>query len=178
MEYAETRGATGGVPQEERVPKVYLTVPTEPYVREVAKRDGTTFNEVKVPAHAEIGGKPLGNGWVFNPLFVDESRYSSAMSVIPLLADREVRLSRSVLDAEGRPVLREDGRREKETLAVSPAQIKEALTEARKRYSEERAPGRQGPLRAGGGGEGRRRRAWRGAAPRALSPVSRDRRTR
>ena len=97
MEYAETRGATGGVPQEERVPKVYLTVPTEPYVREVAKRDGTTFNEVKVPAHAEIGGKPLGNGWVFNPLFVDESRYSSAMSVIPLLADRDVRLHRDVL---------------------------------------------------------------------------------
>ena len=84
MEYAETRGATGGVPQEERVPKVYLTVPTEPYVREVAKRDGTTFNEVKVPAHAEIGGKPLGNGWVFNPLFVDESRYSSAMSASPV----------------------------------------------------------------------------------------------
>lgn len=51
----------------------------------------------------------------------------------------EVRLSRSVLDAEGRPVVGEDGRREKETVTVTPAQIKEALSEARKRYSEQNA---------------------------------------
>lgn len=135
MEYAETRGATGGVPQEERVPKVYLTVPTEPYVREVAKRDGTTFNEVKVPAHAEIGGKPLGNGWVFNPLFVDESRYSSAMSVIPLLADRDVRLHRDVLLYDRRenrlkPALDPDGRRLQERIEVSPQALEEAIVQA------------------------------------------------
>ena len=58
---------------------------------------------------------------------------------VPLLADREVRLSRSVLDAEGRPIVGEDGKREKETMAVMPSQIRDALSEARKRYAEENA---------------------------------------
>ena len=58
---------------------------------------------------------------------------------VPLLADREVRLSRSVLDAEGRPILGEDGRRQKETVTVTPSQIRDALSEARKRYAEENA---------------------------------------
>lgn len=98
-----------------------------------------TFNVARLPSDTFIDGKDVG-GYEFSPLYVNPSRFRGEhWRDIPLLADREVRLSRSVLDAEGRPVLREDGRREKETLAVSPAQIKEALTEARKRYSEERA---------------------------------------
>lgn len=44
-----------------------------------------------------------------------------------------------MLDAEGKPVLGEDGKRQKDTLAVAPAQLKEALSEARKRYAEEHA---------------------------------------
>ena len=98
-----------------------------------------SFNVARLPPDTVIDGKDVG-GYEFSPLYVNPSRFRGEhWRDIPLLADREVRLSRSVLDAEGRPVLREDGRREKETLAVSPAQIKEALTEARKRYSEERA---------------------------------------
>ena len=45
----------------------------------------------------------------------------------------------SVLDAEGKPVLGEDGKRQKETLTVKPQEIKTALAEARKRYAEEHA---------------------------------------
>lgn len=98
-----------------------------------------TFNVARLPSDTFIDGKDVG-GYEFSPLYVNPSRFRGEhWRDIPLLADREVRLSRSVLDAEGRPVLGEDGRREKETLAVSPAQIKEALTEARKRYSEEHA---------------------------------------
>lgn len=98
-----------------------------------------SFNVARLPPDTVIDGRDVG-GYEFSPLYVNPSRFRGEhWRDIPLLADREVRLSRSVLDAEGRPVLREDGRREKETLAVSPAQIKEALTEARKRYSEERA---------------------------------------
>lgn len=98
-----------------------------------------TFNVVRLPPDTVIGGRDVG-GYEFSPLYVNPSRFRGEhWRDVPLLADREVRLSRSVLDAEGRPVLGEDGRREKETLVVSPAQIKEALTEARKRYSEEHA---------------------------------------
>ncbi len=50
-----------------------------------------------------------------------------ALEDVPLLADREVRLSRSVLDAEGRPILGEDGRRQK-TVTVTPSQIRDALS--------------------------------------------------
>ena len=98
-----------------------------------------SFNVVRLPPDTVIGGRDVG-GYEFSPLYVNPSRFRGEhWRDVPLLADREVRLSRSVLDAEGRPVLGEDGRREKETLVVSPAQIKEALTEARKRYSEEHA---------------------------------------
>ena len=84
-----------------------------------------------------IEGRDVG-GYEFSPLFVNPSRFRGEhWRDVPLLADREVRLSRSVLDAEGRPVVGEDGRREKETVTVTPAQIKEALSEARKRYSEQ-----------------------------------------
>ena len=74
---------------------------------------------------------------------------------MPLLADREVRLSRSVLDAEGRPIVGEDGKREKETMAVMPSQIRDALSEARRRYAEEASRDGRGLAAAGRGGEGR-----------------------
>ena len=160
------------MPEKPERKNVYISL-HEAFVREgIQYTDRSTgeqrsFNVVRLPPDTVIGGRDVG-GYEFSPLYVNPSRFRGEhWRDVPLLADREVRLSRSVLDAEGRPVLGEDGRREKETLAVSPAQIKEALAEARKRYSEERARGR-----------GTRRRAWRGAAPRALSPVSRDRRTR
>ena len=123
---------------------VYISL-HEAFVREgiqyTDRRTGEqrSFNVVRLPPGTVIDGRDVG-GYEFSPLYVNPSRFRGEhWRDIPLLADREVRLSRSVLDAEGRPILREDGRREKETLGVSPAQIKEALTEARKRYSEERA---------------------------------------
>lgn len=123
---------------------VYISL-HEAFVREgIQYTDRSTgeqrsFNVVRLPPDTVIGGRDVG-GYEFSPLYVNPSRFRGEhWRDVPLLADREVRLSRSVLDAEGRPVLGEDGRREKETLVVSPAQIKEALTEARKRYSEEHA---------------------------------------
>ena len=123
---------------------VYISL-HEAFVREgIQYTDRSTgeqrsFNVVRLPPDTVIGGRDVG-GYEFSPLYVNPSRFRGEhWRDVPLLADREVRLSRSVLDAEGRPVLGEDGRREKETLVVSPAQIKEALAEARKRYSEEHA---------------------------------------
>ena len=148
------------MPEKPERRNVYISL-HEAFVREgIQYADKSTgeqrsFNVARLPPDTVIDGRDVG-GYEFSPLYVNPSRFRGEhWRDIPLLADREVRLSRSVLDAEGRPVLREDGRREKETLAVSPAQIKEALAEARKRYSEERARGRQGPVRARRGGEGR-----------------------
>lgn len=121
---------------------VYVSL-HEAFVREgiryTDRRTGEqrSFNVARLPPGTVIGGRDVG-GYEFSPLYVNPSRFRGEQwRDIPLLADREVRLSRSVLDAEGKPIVGEDGRREKETLSVSPSQIKEALAEARKRYAQE-----------------------------------------
>ena len=123
---------------------VYITLHRN-FVREgieyADRRTGETrtFNQVTLPAGTVIDGRDVG-GYEFSPLYVNPSRFRGEhWRDVPLLADREVRLSRSVLDAEGRPILGEDGRRQKETVTVTPSQIRDALSEARKRYAEENA---------------------------------------
>ena len=98
-----------------------------------------SFNVARIPSGTLVDGKDVG-GYEFSPLFVNPSRFRGEhWRDIPLLADREVRLQKSVLGAEGKPVLGEDGKRQKETLPIKPEQLKEALSEARKRYAEEQA---------------------------------------
>ena len=123
---------------------VYVSL-HEAFVREgiryTDRRTGEqrSFNVVRLPPDTVIDGRDVG-GYEFSPLYVNPSRFRGEhWRDVPLLADREVRLSRSVLDAEGRPILGEDGRRQKETVTVTPSQIKDALSEARKRYAEENA---------------------------------------
>ncbi|MFQ9742726.1 MAG: hypothetical protein ACLRX5_09805 [Slackia sp.] len=113
----------------EKAEKVYLTIPTEPYVRkDILRKDGKTFNEVKLPSNMQINGRTIGNGWSFNPLFVNESKYSSVVSIIPLLADREVIIKRDVLmrntstnklvamrDPSGKPL--------RETVSITPQEL-------------------------------------------------------
>ena len=129
---------------EEQRKNVYISL-HEAFVKEgikyTDKRTGEekSFNVARIPSGTLVDGKDVG-GYEFSPLFVNPSRFRGEhWRDIPLLADREVRLQKSVLDAEGKPVLGEDGKRQKDTLAVAPAQLKEALSEARKRYAEEHA---------------------------------------
>lgn len=103
-----------------------------------------TFNVVRLPSDTIIDGKDVG-GYEFSPLYVNSSRFRGEnWRDIPLLADRDIRLQKTVLDAEGKPVLGDDGKRQKESLTVSPEQIKTALSEARKRYTEEHAKDERG----------------------------------
>lgn len=103
-----------------------------------------TFNVARLPADTVIDGTDVG-GFEFSPLYVNPSKFrGDNWRDIPLLADREVQLRKSVLDAEGKPVIGEDGRREKEVVKVMPEQIKTALSEARKRYAEEHARDERG----------------------------------
>lgn len=103
-----------------------------------------TFNVARLPADTVIAGTDVG-GFEFSPLYVNPSKFrGDNWRDIPLLADREVQLRKSVLDAEGKPVIGEDGRREKEVVKVMPEQIKTALSEARKRYAEEHAKDERG----------------------------------
>ena len=121
---------------------VYISL-HEAFVREgiqyTDRRTGEqrSFNVVRLPPDTVIDGRDVG-GYEVRPLYVNPSRFRGEhWRDVPLLADREVRLSRSVLDAEGRPIVGEDGKREKETMAVMPSQIRDALSEARRRYAEE-----------------------------------------
>lgn len=129
---------------EEQRKNVYISL-HEAFVKEgikyTDKRTGEekSFNVARIPSGTLVDGKDVG-GYEFSPLFVNPSRFRGEhWRDMPLLADREVRLQKSVLDAEGKPVLGEDGKRQKDTLVVAPAQLKEALSEARKRYAEEQA---------------------------------------
>lgn len=103
-----------------------------------------TFNVVRLPSDTIIDGKDVG-GYEFSPLYVNPSKFRGEnWRDIPLLADRDIRLQKTVLDAEGKPVLGDDGKRQKESLTVKPEQIKAALSEARKRYAEEHAKDERG----------------------------------
>lgn len=69
---------------------------------------------------------------------MNESKYKgAAWRDVPMLADREVWLQKSILDPEGNPVLDEAGRRQKDTVKVMPQQIKDALAESRRAWAEE-----------------------------------------
>lgn len=130
--------------QQKEKKSVYISL-HEAFVKEgigyIDKKTGEekSFNVARIPAGTFVDGKDVG-GYEFSPLFVNPSRFRGEhWRDIPLLAEREVRLQKSVLDAEGKPVLGEDGKRQKETLFVKPDQLKDALVEARKRYAEEQA---------------------------------------
>ena len=121
---------------------VYLSF-HENFVREgIPYTDKTTgeqrtFNQVRIPSGPIIDGQDMG-GYEFSPLYVNESKYKgAAWRDVPMLADREVWLQKSILDPEGNPVLDEAGRRQKDTVKVMPQQIKDALAESRRAWAEE-----------------------------------------
>lgn len=67
-------------------------------------------------------------GYEFSPMFVNESRFKGAdFRDIPLLANREVWLRKTVMARDGQPELDEGGRAVKDTVKVMPAQLKEAV---------------------------------------------------
>ena len=103
------------------------------------KRTGEqrTFNQVTIPNGTVIDGKDMG-GYEFSPLYVNPSRFRGEdWRDVPLIAEREVWLQKSVLDPDGNPVLGEDGKRLKDTVKVMPQQIKDALAESRRGWAEE-----------------------------------------
>ena len=115
-----------------------------------------TFNSVTLPKGTTIDGQDLSY-YQFSPLFVNESRFRGEdYRDIPLLTDREVWLKRSVLDADGQPILDEAGRPEKDVVKVMPVALKEAVDRNRAEYLQslqDRAEGaREGSRRLGNDG--------------------------
>lgn len=102
---------------------------------DVGTGDKKAFNSVTLPKGTVIDGVDVSY-YQFSPLFVNPSKYRGENYVdIPLITDREVWLQKSVLDAEGDPIVDEaTGRNAKETVKVMPAQIKDALDLARREY--------------------------------------------
>ena len=132
--------------------RVYLTV-HENFVREdIHYQDWKTgeersFNLVTLPMGTVVDGEDLG-GWQFSALFVDESRFKGEhWRDVPLLADREVWLRRSVLDADGNPIPDENGRnqvRRWAELHQAPRPLAEHAQDARA-CSEAMRPGAGDP---------------------------------
>ena len=132
------------MPEEKKT--VYLTLHKNLVREGIEYEDRRTgekrkFNQVTLPGGTIIDGRDMG-GWEFSPLYVNESRFKGAeWRDVPLLADREVWLRHSILDADGNPVLDGEGRRERETVKVLPEKIKAALAEGRRAWEEERRHG-------------------------------------
>ncbi len=129
--------STGTAPRK----TVYLSL-HENFVREnIAYTDRATgeertFNQVRLPAGTIVDGVDVG-GYEFSPLFVNPSKYRGEhWRDIPLIADRELWLRKSVLDEEGNPVVGADGRPERDLVKVMPEQVKDALIAARRAYVE------------------------------------------
>ena len=118
---------------------VYLTM-HEKFVREdisyIDQRTGDekTFNSVTLPKNTVVDGVDVGY-YQFSPLFVNPSRFKGEhFRDIPLLADREVWLTRTQLDENGDPVKDEGGKDVKDTVKVMPAALKEAVDKGRKEF--------------------------------------------
>ncbi len=107
-----------------------------------ATGETSTFNSVTLPKGTVIDGTDVGY-YQFSPLFVNPSRFKGEdYRDIPLLANREVRLSKTLLDDQGKPVAGEDGKPVRDVVYAMPAQIKGALDEARKAATCRRRPRR------------------------------------
>ena len=69
-----------------------------------------TFNSATLPKGTVVDGMDVG-GYEFSPMFVNESRFKGAdFRDIPLLANREVWLRKTVMGPDGQPELDEGGR--------------------------------------------------------------------
>lgn len=123
---------------------VYITlhkdfVRTDIEYADRATGETRTFNSVTLPKGTVIDGTDVGY-YQFSPLFVNPSRFKGEdYRDIPLLANREVRLSKTLLDDQGKPVAGEDGKPVRDDVYAMPAQIKGALDEARSRYLQAQA---------------------------------------
>lgn len=114
------------------------------------------FNQARVPAGTIVGGVDYG-GWEFTPLSVEPSALrGESWRDLPLSADKAVLLRRSVLDAEGNPVLGEGGRRVRASARVDPADLRDAIVEGRRRWARERSQARGLERRASEAREGAR----------------------
>lgn len=93
-----------------------------------------TFNSAKLPKGTIVDGQDVSY-CEFSPMFVNPSRFKGEnYRDIPLLADREVWLRKSVLEPDGTPVLDDAGKQMKETIKVMPAALKEGIDKGRAAY--------------------------------------------
>lgn len=93
-----------------------------------------TFNSVTLPKGTMIGDTDVSY-YQFSPRFVNPAKFRGEnYRDIPLLADREVRLTKTELDEEGTPVLDEEGHQVKDTIKVMPSRLKEAIDKGNREY--------------------------------------------
>lgn len=118
---------------------VYLTLHKN-FVREdieyADRKTGETktFNSVTLPKGTVVDGVDVSY-YQFSPMFVNPSKYKGEnFRDIPLLAEKEVWLKKSVLDADGSPVVDESGKEVKDIVKVMPAALKEAVDKGRKEF--------------------------------------------
>ena len=113
--------------------KVHIHLPAELVREGIGYTDRNTgerktFNVAALPEGCRLGSQDVG-GWEFSPLFVNESQFREGWKHIPLLAERDVRLSRTVMEG-GRPVIGADGKRVKEQRTADPLDLAEAIADA------------------------------------------------
>lgn len=130
-------------PEGKRRGRVWLSF-HERFVRRAEYADRETgeervLNTVTLPSGTVVDGTDYG-GWQFHPRYVEpnHSKYHDEhWRDVPLPAGRAVRLSRDVLDADGRPMPDGEGGNQREFAEVDPARLRQALVESRRRWYEQ-----------------------------------------
>lgn len=118
---------------------VYLTIHKN-FVREGIEYpdrktgETKTFNSVTLPKGTVIDGTDVSH-YQFMPMFVNPSKFKGEnFRDIPLLATQEVWLKKTVMDADGSPVLDEAGKKVQDVVKVMPAELKSAVDKGRKEF--------------------------------------------
>lgn len=112
--------------------EVVTILMNEAFVKEnLVAGNGTIFHSVVLPKGTTLNGTDLG-GYQFNPMYInkalnEENQILPHMRSIPLLAGNEVWLRKTKMDAEGHPIKNAEGKVEKDTIKISPTQLKAVL---------------------------------------------------
>ena len=128
-------------------------------------------NVCTLPRGTYAGALDVG-GYQWRQLFVDPSKYRGEdWRDIPMLADREVVLTRRRRDADGNALYGDDGLPELDEIRLMPQDIKDALSASRRAWAAAHADERPLSQRAAGAREASG--AIAGEAPAAQGPYAR-----
>ena len=121
---------------------VYIDFPKS-FVKEVEYVNRNTgmedkFYSITLPRNTMVAGQDVSY-YQFTSNFANPSQFLGENFVtIPVSKDYQIPLKKTVFDEMGQPVMDEAGNYEKDTVLVSPQELRQGVIEGRRAYAAER----------------------------------------